>query len=164
MNAFCERVIGTLRRELLDQLLVLNEAHARRVLDAYAVHYNGHRPHQGRRQLPPLCPGAPDAVDRPDHAPAPSHPSTGRCHQRVQICGLTSGDDFLNGSGRASGAGASGTVLPFPSDEPAVPGQECPGSDCEDLVPAAPGYQAGDCRQPEPVPGLVADRADDLTS
>jgi hypothetical protein len=44
MNAHCERVIGTLRREALDHLLVLNEAHARRVLDVYAFHYNGHRP------------------------------------------------------------------------------------------------------------------------
>ncbi|MGW9031116.1 integrase core domain-containing protein [Streptomyces sp. NPDC055722] len=55
MNAHCERVIGTLRRELLDHLLLLNEAHARGVLDVYAVHYNGHRAHQARGQLPPLA-------------------------------------------------------------------------------------------------------------
>ena len=55
MNAHCERVIGTLRRELLDHLLILNDAHARRVLDVYARHYNGHRPHQARGQLPPLA-------------------------------------------------------------------------------------------------------------
>ena len=54
MNAHCERAIGTLRRELLDHLLILNETHARRVLDAYARHYNDHRPHQSREQLPPL--------------------------------------------------------------------------------------------------------------
>lgn len=75
MNAHCERVIGTLRRELLDHLLLLNEAYARGVLDVYAVHY-GHRPHQARGQLPPLCPGAPGALDRPDCALAPPHPST----------------------------------------------------------------------------------------
>lgn len=54
MNAHCERVIGTLRREALDHLLILNEAHTRRVLDVYALHYNGHRP-PGLGQLPPLA-------------------------------------------------------------------------------------------------------------
>jgi len=53
MNAHCERVIGTLRREALDHLLIWNETHARHVLDAYARHYNHHRAHQARRQLPP---------------------------------------------------------------------------------------------------------------
>ncbi|GAA3482353.1 transposase [Streptomyces yanii] len=55
MNAHCERVIGTLRREVLDHLLIWNETHARHVLDAYARHYNQHRPHQARGQLPPLA-------------------------------------------------------------------------------------------------------------
>ncbi|MFF3871897.1 integrase core domain-containing protein [Streptomyces sp. NPDC001978] len=55
MNAHCERVIGTLRREVLDHLLVWNESHVRQVLDAYARHYNRHRPHQARGQLPPLA-------------------------------------------------------------------------------------------------------------
>ena len=55
MNAHCERVIGTLRREALDHLLIWNETHARHVLDAYARHYNHRRPHQARRQLPPLA-------------------------------------------------------------------------------------------------------------
>jgi transposase InsO family protein len=44
MNAHCERVIGTLRREVLDHLLIWNESHARRVLDAYARHYRRVRP------------------------------------------------------------------------------------------------------------------------
>jgi transposase InsO family protein len=55
MNAHCERVIATLRREALDHLLIWNETHARQVLDDYARHYNGHRPHQARDQLPPLA-------------------------------------------------------------------------------------------------------------
>jgi transposase InsO family protein len=55
MNAHCERVIGTLRREALDHLLIWNETHARHVLDAYARHYNRHRPHQARGQLPPVA-------------------------------------------------------------------------------------------------------------
>ncbi|WP_234425686.1 integrase core domain-containing protein [Streptomyces kebangsaanensis] len=53
MNAHSERVIGTIRREALDHVLIVNEAHARRVLGRYQDHYNGHRPHQARDQLPP---------------------------------------------------------------------------------------------------------------
>jgi putative transposase len=52
-NAICERVIGTLRRELLDRLLIVNEHHLRQVLAEYARHYNSHRPHQGLQQKPP---------------------------------------------------------------------------------------------------------------
>jgi transposase InsO family protein len=53
MNAICERVIGTLRRELLDRILILNERHLALVLQEYLIHYNGHRPHQSRHQRPP---------------------------------------------------------------------------------------------------------------
>jgi transposase InsO family protein len=65
MNAHCERVIGTLRREVLDHLPIGNETHARQVLDAYTLHYNGHRPHQARGQLPPLSGARPLPADRP---------------------------------------------------------------------------------------------------
>ncbi|MER5262763.1 integrase core domain-containing protein [Actinosynnema sp. NPDC002837] len=53
MNAHRERVIGTIRRELLDHILITGEAHARRVLKTYEDHYDRHRPHQARDQLPP---------------------------------------------------------------------------------------------------------------
>jgi putative transposase len=53
MNAICERVIGTLRRELLDRILILGERHLALVLREYVTHYNRHRPHQSRRQRPP---------------------------------------------------------------------------------------------------------------
>jgi putative transposase len=53
-NAICERVNGTLRRELLDRTLILGERHLALVLREYVGgHYNGHRPHQSRRQRPP---------------------------------------------------------------------------------------------------------------
>ena len=52
-NAICERIIGTLRRELLDPLLILNEHHLRRVLTEYMVHYNAARPHRALGQLAP---------------------------------------------------------------------------------------------------------------
>ena len=50
MNATCERLLGTLRRELLDRMLILSEAHLRAVLIEYRVHYNTARPHQGIAQ------------------------------------------------------------------------------------------------------------------
>jgi putative transposase len=47
MNAICERLIGTLRREVLDRTLILNQVHLRAVLAEYQEHYNTARPHQG---------------------------------------------------------------------------------------------------------------------
>jgi transposase InsO family protein len=63
-NAICERAVGTRRREILDRILIYDEAHAHAVLTAYIRHYNQHRPHQSRQQLPPDCtePPAPTTV------------------------------------------------------------------------------------------------------
>jgi len=70
-NAIAERVIGTLRRECLDHLIVLTERHLLRLLQQYVVHYNAMRPHrslahdspQGRQ--PELRPPAGRLVSRP---------------------------------------------------------------------------------------------------
>ncbi|MER8160847.1 transposase [Streptomyces sp. NPDC094472] len=62
-NAHCERVIGTLRREVPDHILILGEAHARQVLAEYQRHYNTHRPHQARCQLPPQAHEPPPAFE-----------------------------------------------------------------------------------------------------
>ena len=53
MNAICERLVGTLRREFLDRMLILGEGHLRAVLAEYQVHYNTARPHQGIAQRVP---------------------------------------------------------------------------------------------------------------
>jgi transposase InsO family protein len=58
-NAFCERLIGTIRRECLDFLIPLNERHVRRVLKEWVAHYNHGRPHAS------LGPGIPDPTS--DH-------------------------------------------------------------------------------------------------
>jgi putative transposase len=52
-NAICERVVGTLRREVLDRTLIFNARHLSKILSEYAEHYNDHRPHQSRGQRPP---------------------------------------------------------------------------------------------------------------
>jgi len=43
-------LLGTLRRELLDRMLILSEAHLRAALIEYQAHYNTARPHQGIAQ------------------------------------------------------------------------------------------------------------------
>ena len=53
-NAFCERLIGTIRRECLDWLILLNERHLRFVLREWVAHYNKGRPHAS------LGPGIPE--------------------------------------------------------------------------------------------------------
>jgi putative transposase len=53
MNAICERLVGTLRRELLDRVLIIGERHLQAVLTEYQAHYNTARPHQGIASAPP---------------------------------------------------------------------------------------------------------------
>lgn len=45
-NAIAERFVGTVRRECLDWLLIFGPGQLQRVLQVYADHYNGHRPHR----------------------------------------------------------------------------------------------------------------------
>jgi hypothetical protein len=53
MNAICERLAGTLRRELLDRVLILGESYLRAVLAGYQARYNTTRLHQGAaRRIP----------------------------------------------------------------------------------------------------------------
>jgi transposase InsO family protein len=64
MNAHSERVIGTIRREVLDHVLIMNEAHAGQVLAEYRDHYNRHRPHRSRDQRPPETEEQPAALQQ----------------------------------------------------------------------------------------------------
>ncbi len=56
-NAICERVIGTIRRECLDWLIPISEAHLCAILKSWAEHYNRGRPHSS---LGPGVPGPPN--------------------------------------------------------------------------------------------------------
>ena len=53
-NAFCERFVGSIRRECLDFLIPVNERHLRGILKEWLVHYNKARPHSS------LGPGVPE--------------------------------------------------------------------------------------------------------
>ena len=55
-NAIAERIVGTVRRELLDRTLIINQRHAITVLGEYQHHYNSHRPHRTLGQAAPLRP------------------------------------------------------------------------------------------------------------
>jgi transposase InsO family protein len=79
-NAICERLVGTLRRELLDRMLILNETHLRRVLNEYVIHYNGHRPHWALKQR---CPN-----QGPDGDPPIARHCDHRVHRRPILNGL----------------------------------------------------------------------------
>ncbi len=52
-NAICERLLGSIRRECVDHIVILSEAHVRRVLMEYVRYFNQSRPHQGINQQVP---------------------------------------------------------------------------------------------------------------
>jgi putative transposase len=62
-NSLCERVIGTARRECLDSLIPMSEAHLRAILKCWVAHYNKGRPHSAPG------PGVPDPPEK--HAVVP---------------------------------------------------------------------------------------------
>jgi len=66
-NAICERVIGTARRECLDSLIPMSEAHLRAMLKCWVTHYNGGRPHSA------LGPGVPDPPEKHEGVPKLKH-------------------------------------------------------------------------------------------
>jgi transposase InsO family protein len=55
-NAFAERWVGTVRREVLVRMLIVSGRQLRAVLAEYVAHDNGHRPHRALGQAPPLGP------------------------------------------------------------------------------------------------------------
>jgi putative transposase len=61
-NAYCERLMGTVRRERLDFIIPLHERHLRGILRSWVAHYNKGRPHSS------LGPGTPEPMPRP-HLP-----------------------------------------------------------------------------------------------
>jgi putative transposase len=79
-NAFVERVIGSIRRECLDHVIVLSEAHLCRVLRAYLAYYNTARPHQSLDDNSPQ----PRIVELPPRGRIIAIPQVGGLHHRYQ--------------------------------------------------------------------------------
>ena len=77
-NPFVERLIGSIRRECLDHVLVLHARHLHRVLTEYFQYYHGHRPH---RALDQDCP-QPRPTEPPEQGKIIALPLVGGLHHR----------------------------------------------------------------------------------
>jgi len=64
-NSICERFIGSVRRELLDHILILSERHLRRKVKEYVQYFNYVRPHQGLNGQIPFPSSPPPPVVPP---------------------------------------------------------------------------------------------------
>lgn len=81
-NAFCERLIGTIRRECLDFMIPLSERHLRAILREWVLHYNRGRPHSR------LGPGIPEGKSTP---PARKHHHRLETDERVSATAILGG-------------------------------------------------------------------------
>ena len=77
-NPYVERLIGTLRRECLDHVVVLNETHLRRLLSGYLIYYHGARTHLSLEKDAP----EPRPVERLDDGRIVETPMVGGLHHR----------------------------------------------------------------------------------
>ena len=75
-NPFVERVIGSIRRDCLDHLIVLNEGHLARVLSEYIDYYHTSRPHQSLDHNSPI----PRAVEALEQGQVVADPILGGLH------------------------------------------------------------------------------------
>lgn len=79
-NPYVERLIGSMRRECLDHVIILNEMHLRRVLAAYLLYYHQTRTHLGLKKDAP----ASRPVHRPSAGTIVAIPEVGGLHHRYE--------------------------------------------------------------------------------
>jgi hypothetical protein len=86
-NCCIERLIGSLRRECLDHLLIASEVHLQKVLDEYCDFFNEARPHQGMGQRRPATSEVPALVARSalDCGTVVARPVLGGLHHDYQL-------------------------------------------------------------------------------
>jgi transposase InsO family protein len=77
-NGMCERLIGSIRRECLDHIIVVNEDHLRRILSQYFVYYHSARTHLSLERNAPI----PRAVDPPENGRVVGIPHLGGLHHQ----------------------------------------------------------------------------------
>jgi hypothetical protein len=81
-SPFVERLIGSIRRECLDHVIVLDQDHLRRILRSYPFYYHESRTHLSlKRNLP-----FPREVEPPANGAVISVPQVGGLHHRYQRC------------------------------------------------------------------------------
>ena len=79
-NPYCERVIGSIRRECLDDIIVLDERHLRRVLQSYVHYYHTWRTHRSLAMDAP----EPRAIEPPAIGPVRKLPEVGGFHHHYE--------------------------------------------------------------------------------
>ena len=79
-NPYVERLVGSIRRECLDHVIVLNERHLRRILTAYFVYYHRSRTHLSLGKDAP----EPRAVQPPSMGEIVELPEVGGLHHRYE--------------------------------------------------------------------------------
>jgi transposase InsO family protein len=84
-NAHVERLIGSLRRECFDHMIVLGEAHLQRALDEYRAYFNRARPHQGIGQRRPESFGLPAPARQAVTGPIVARPVLGGIHHEYRL-------------------------------------------------------------------------------
>jgi putative transposase len=77
-NPYVERLIGTIRRELLDHVIVVNDAHLKRLLADYLEYYHHSRTHQSLGYNAP----SPRKVEPPELGNVVAIPQVGGLHHR----------------------------------------------------------------------------------
>jgi len=77
-NPYAERVIGSIRRECLDHVIIFGEEHLRRILREYVRYYNGSRPHLSLAGNSPI----PREIERPSCGAVKGIPFLGGLHHR----------------------------------------------------------------------------------
>ena len=79
-NPYVERLIGSIRRECLDRIIVLHESQLRRLLRNYLAYYRGSRTHLGLEKDCPMP--MPRPIQFPEAGPITSEPMVGELHHR----------------------------------------------------------------------------------
>ncbi len=81
-NPYCERLIGSIRRDCLNHLIVLSDVHLKRILHSYFDYYHNSRTHLSLDRNSP----SPREVERPDRGRVISVPQVGGLHHRYTRC------------------------------------------------------------------------------
>jgi putative transposase len=79
-NPYAERLIGSIRRECLDHVIVLGQRHLRRLLTAYLTYYHGARTHLALEKDAPTT----RRVQTPPEGPVVAFPEVGGLHHRYE--------------------------------------------------------------------------------